>query len=66
MSNEPPKPQFNVLNSATIDLLTMFAIQTGITAILASIKNPDSQQAQYLRSSLLHLADAINAAFPRT
>ncbi len=41
----------------------MLAIQAGIGWILTTVKNPNSQRAALLRESLLHLADAINAAF---
>ncbi len=47
------------------DFFINMAINAGIGAILVSIKNPTSAKAQQLKESLLHLADAIYAAFPR-
>lgn len=40
-----------------------FIINAGIGAILVAIKNPNSERAIRLKTGLLHLADAIYAAF---
>ncbi len=46
-----------------LDFYIMIAIQAGIGAIMSTIHNPTSQNAQLLKSSLLHLADSIYMAY---